>query len=146
MHCSAVASLCRRLFPALRVRVHGLLRSHNYVLLVDVVPVDHFRYRYEYSTWFVAGTDYSPPLSAADARCAGTTTGAWLGAGETASSDVGRHRRTASARCYVHPDSPATGHYWMTQSVVSFYRLKLTNNAHDQHGNVCTVYLFKTVK
>lgn len=35
---------------------------------------------------------------------------------------------------FTHPDSPLTGHHW-TQSPVSFYRLKLTNNPADQEGN-----------
>lgn len=33
----------------------------------------------------------------------------------------------ATNRIYVHPDSPATGEYWMSQ-IVSFGRVKLTNN------------------
>ena len=60
----------RRLFPTLRVRVAGLTKSRNYVLLVDVVPVDQFRYRYEYSTWFVAGADYTRPHNALDTATA----------------------------------------------------------------------------
>ncbi|KAH8038525.1 hypothetical protein HPB51_001789 [Rhipicephalus microplus] len=36
-------------------------------------------------------------------------------------------------RMYIHPDSPATGEQWM-QKVVSFHKLKLTNNISDKHG------------
>ncbi|XP_076364172.1 uncharacterized protein LOC143253742 [Tachypleus tridentatus] len=36
-------------------------------------------------------------------------------------------------RMYIHPDSPSTGEQWM-QKVVSFYKLKLTNNISDKHG------------
>ncbi|GFO44299.1 hypothetical protein PoB_007080400 [Plakobranchus ocellatus] len=36
-------------------------------------------------------------------------------------------------RCYVHPDSPCTGEQWM-QKVVSFHKLKLTNNISDKSG------------
>ncbi|XP_012945362.1 putative uncharacterized protein DDB_G0291608 [Aplysia californica] len=36
-------------------------------------------------------------------------------------------------RCYVHPDSPCTGDQWM-QKVVSFHKLKLTNNISDKNG------------
>jgi len=122
----------RRLFPTLRVCVGGLVTSRNYVLLVDVMPVDQFRYRYEYSTWFISGTDncrYSPSR---DRRPAETEN-------QVLSRDDGRHLETTPpARCYVHADSPATGEHWMRQSVVSFHRLKLTNNIHDQHGNVCS--------
>ena len=38
-------------------------------------------------------------------------------------------------RMYIHPDSPATGEQWM-QKVVSFHKLKLTNNISDKQGLV----------
>ena len=38
-------------------------------------------------------------------------------------------------RMYIHPDSPATGEQWMSK-VVSFHKLKLTNNISDKHGFV----------
>jgi hypothetical protein len=38
-------------------------------------------------------------------------------------------------RMYIHPDSPTTGEQWM-QKVVSFHKLKLTNNISDKHGFV----------
>ena len=41
-------------------------------------------------------------------------------------------------RMYIHPDSPATGEQWM-QKVVSFHKLKLTNNISDKHGLVSFV-------
>lgn len=43
-------------------------------------------------------------------------------------------------RMYIHPDSPSTGEQWM-QKVVSFHKLKLTNNISDKHGFVSTVSL-----
>ncbi|ELU15946.1 hypothetical protein CAPTEDRAFT_152028 [Capitella teleta] len=36
-------------------------------------------------------------------------------------------------RMYIHPDSPSTGEQWMSK-VVSFHKLKLTNNISDKHG------------
>ncbi|KAK3099509.1 hypothetical protein FSP39_005522 [Pinctada imbricata] len=36
-------------------------------------------------------------------------------------------------RMYIHPDSPSTGEQWM-QKVVSFHKLKLTNNISDKQG------------
>ncbi|XP_077996041.1 T-box transcription factor TBX2-like [Glandiceps talaboti] len=36
-------------------------------------------------------------------------------------------------RMYIHPDSPCTGEQWM-QKLVSFHKLKLTNNISDKHG------------
>ncbi|KAL3224031.1 hypothetical protein MRX96_026971 [Rhipicephalus microplus] len=41
-------------------------------------------------------------------------------------------------RMYIHPDSPSTGEQWM-QKVVSFHKLKLTNNISDKHGFVSTL-------
>lgn len=41
-------------------------------------------------------------------------------------------------RMYIHPDSPSTGEQWM-QKVVSFHKLKLTNNISDKHGFVSTI-------
>ena len=45
-------------------------------------------------------------------------------------------------RMYIHPDSPATGEAWM-QKVVSFHKLKLTNNISDKQGLVSRIYLLK---
>ncbi|KER27191.1 hypothetical protein T265_05725 [Opisthorchis viverrini] len=36
-------------------------------------------------------------------------------------------------RMYLHPDSPSNGEQWM-QKVISFHKLKLTNNISDKHG------------
>lgn len=44
-------------------------------------------------------------------------------------------------RMYIHPDSPSTGEQWM-QKVVSFHKLKLTNNISDKHGFVSIVRSF----
>ena len=38
-------------------------------------------------------------------------------------------------RMYIHPDSPATGEQWV-QKIISFHKLKLTNNISDKHGLV----------
>lgn len=46
-------------------------------------------------------------------------------------------------RVYIHPDSPASGETWMRQ-VVSFDKLKLTNNELDDQGHV-SVTVTKTI-
>ena len=43
-------------------------------------------------------------------------------------------------RMYIHPDSPATGEQWM-QKIVSFHKLKLTNNISDKHGLVSIYFI-----
>jgi T-box protein 1 len=51
----------------------------------------------------------------------------WLVAGKADPSVPGR--------VHVHPDSPCTGTQWMKQ-IVSFDKLKLTNNLMDDNGHV----------
>ena len=45
------------MFPTLRISVNGVNPKANYMVLMDIVPVDDKRYRYAYhrSTWLVAG-------------------------------------------------------------------------------------------
>ncbi|KAF2894234.1 hypothetical protein ILUMI_11939, partial [Ignelater luminosus] len=93
----------RRMFPTFQVRICGLDRHAEYMLMMDFIPLDDKRYRYAFhsSSWVVAGKadPVSPP------------------------------------RIHVHPDSPATGEQWMKQ-VVSFDKLKLTNNQLDDNGHI----------
>ncbi|KXJ24557.1 T-box transcription factor TBX20 [Exaiptasia diaphana] len=93
----------RRMFPTLRVSVSGVQPKANYLVLMDIVPVDDKRYRYAYhrSTWLVAGKA-DPP---------------------------------AQVRLYMHPDSPFTGEQLQKQ-IVSFEKVKLTNNNTDHNGHL----------
>lgn len=43
-------------------------------------------------------------------------------------------------RAYIHPDSLASGDTWMRQ-VVSFDKLKLTNNELDDQGHVSDLFI-----
>jgi hypothetical protein len=93
------------MFPQMKFRLSGLNPKAKYILLLDVVAADDFRYKFHNSRWIVAGkADPEMPK-----------------------------------RMYIHPDSPATGEQWM-QKVVSFHKLKLTNNLSDKHGLVSEVY------
>ena len=47
-------------------------------------------------------------------------------------------------RMYIHPDSPSTGEQWM-QKVVSFHKLKLTNNISDKHGFVSSARILPSL-
>ncbi|XP_025192089.1 optomotor-blind protein-like isoform X3 [Melanaphis sacchari] len=47
-------------------------------------------------------------------------------------------------RMYIHPDSPSTGEQWM-QKVVSFHKLKLTNNISDKHGFGLNQFSLQTI-
>lgn len=57
----------------------------------------------------------------------------WLVAGKADSSVPGR--------VHIHPDSPCTGQQWMKQ-IVSFDKLKLTNNLMDDNGHVSNKHQF----
>ena len=94
------------MFPQMKFKMSGLDAKAKYILLLDVVAADDFRYKFHNSRWIVAGkADPEMPK-----------------------------------RMYIHPDSPATGEQWM-QKVVSFHKLKLTNNLSDKHGLVGCVRL-----
>jgi len=89
----------RQMFPQMKFRLTGLDPKAKYILLLDIVASDDYRYKFHNSRWIVAGkADPEMPK-----------------------------------RMYIHPDSPATGEQWM-QKVVSFHKLKLTNNISDKHG------------
>lgn len=93
----------RRMFPTLKVSLHGVDPKANYMILMDTVPVDDKRYRYAYhrSTWLVAGKA-DPP---------------------------------APVRLYMHPESPFSGEQLLKQ-IISFEKVKLTNNVLDQSGHI----------
>ncbi|XP_030042057.1 T-box transcription factor TBX4 [Microcaecilia unicolor] len=48
---------------------------------------------------------------------------------------AGKAEPAMPGRLYVHPDSPASGSHWMRQ-LVSFQKLKLTNNHLDPFGHI----------
>eukprot|EP00095_Tigriopus_kingsejongensis_P010080 maker-scaffold163_size295297-snap-gene-1.22 protein:Tk10080 transcript:maker-scaffold163_size295297-snap-gene-1.22-mRNA-1 annotation:"PREDICTED: optomotor-blind protein-like" len=89
----------RQMFPHLKFKVSGLDEKSKYILLLDVVAADDYRYKFHNSRWVIAGkADPEMPK-----------------------------------RMYIHPDSPASGEQWM-QKIISFHKLKLTNNISDKHG------------
>ncbi|KAM9781497.1 T-box transcription factor TBX2b-like [Syngnathus typhle] len=45
----------RRMFPPFKVNVDGLNKASKYILLMDIVTVDDFRYKFHNSHWIVAG-------------------------------------------------------------------------------------------
>uniref|UniRef100_A0A3B4D4T5 T-box domain-containing protein n=1 Tax=Pygocentrus nattereri TaxID=42514 RepID=A0A3B4D4T5_PYGNA len=45
----------RRMFPPLKVKLSGLNPSLRYILLLDIVPVDSSRYRFQDDSWQVVG-------------------------------------------------------------------------------------------
>ncbi|NWI14003.1 TBX6L protein, partial [Crypturellus soui] len=45
----------RRMFPQCKIRVSGLIPYAKYLMLVDFVPMDNFRYKWNKDQWEVAG-------------------------------------------------------------------------------------------
>lgn len=52
---------------------------------------------------------------------------------------AGKSDPISPPRVHIHPDSPASGGQWLKQ-VVSFDKLKLTNNQMDDNGHVRIKY------
>lgn len=48
-------SLLRRMFPPFKVRSSGFDRKARYILLMDIVAADDYRYKFHNSRWIVAG-------------------------------------------------------------------------------------------
>lgn len=123
------------MFPAFQVKILGMDALADYALLMDFVPLDDKRYR-----WRGPGGGEGPdpaPGRWPPSRCQRGPRGsapryafhssAWLVAGKADPATPGR--------VHFHPDSPAKGAQWMRQ-MVSFDKLKLTNNLLDDNGHV----------
>ena len=48
---------------------------------------------------------------------------------------IGKAEPSSPGRLYIHPDSPAPGAVW-EKTMISFQKLKITNNHLDQLGSV----------
>lgn len=114
--------LFRRMFPTYKVSLTGLDPSSKYIVYMDVVPVDHHRYKYHNSQWMITGA--AEPHS------------------KLIVLDLSRINKKrifcflqVPGRFYPHPDSNSTGAQLMKQPL-SFGKLKLTNNTTDQNGHV----------
>lgn len=93
----------RRMFPAVRCKVHGLDPKSKYRVYIDFVQLDRHKYRYVYhsSKWMVSGTGDN----------------------------------MFKPQKYSHPDCPMDGNLINSQ-IISFERLKLTNNERSRNGQV----------
>ncbi|KAK4810304.1 hypothetical protein QYF61_017351 [Mycteria americana] len=145
----------RRMFPSVRVKVKGLEPLTQYYIAIDVVPVDSKRYSPiriygERCTYVKEGLHRraagariesigvrgpgragkgSPPPDRGPARARYVYhSSQWMVAGNTDHSCI-------APRLYIHPDSPCSGETWMRQ-IISFDRVKLTNNEMDDKGHI----------
>lgn len=145
----------RRMFPAFQARLGGLDPSADYMLIMDFVPVDDKRYRYAFHRWLRPRSIPFPEFRSRVVRVLETEPDApkRLTNLRHLSSDwwhcssswvvAGKADPTSPPRIHVHPDSPAPGSQWMKQ-LVSFDKLKLTNNQLDDNGHVC-FFLLKSI-
>ncbi|XP_060031911.1 T-box transcription factor TBX10 isoform X1 [Erinaceus europaeus] len=127
----------RRMFPTFQVKILGMDSRADYALLMDFVPLDDKRYRCAGG----GGWGCGGPACARGCRREGAAgrrglrsvpryafhSSAWLVAGRADPATPGR--------VHFHPDSPAKGAQWMRQ-IVSFDKLKLTNNLQDDNGHI----------
>lgn len=127
------------MFPSVRVKVRNLDPCQQYYIAMDVMPVDSKRYRCVLRIIIILimmikisnVTVYLLLCSHTHASLACRYvyhSSQWMVAGNTDHSCI-------SPRLYVHPDSPCAGEMWMRQ-VISFDRVKLTNNEMDDKGHV----------
>ncbi|KAF7467698.1 Hypothetical predicted protein [Marmota monax] len=118
------------MFPTFQVKILGMDTLADYALLMDFIPLDDKRYRgvlsnspgAHQSLWRGVIPHHLTLLP----RYAFHSS-AWLVAGKADPATPGR--------VHFHPDSPAKGAQWMRQ-IVSFDKLKLTNNLLDDNGHV----------
>ena len=47
--------ICRRMFPAIKIKISGLDPHSKYVIMMDIISVDGYRYKFQDSRWVVAG-------------------------------------------------------------------------------------------
>ena len=86
------------MFPTLKVSVRGLREDVLYDVGLRMESVDCRRYRYVYQT------------------------SEWVVCGGGDALDQ------AASLTHLHPSSPALGSFWNNQQILSFDRIKLTNN------------------
>lgn len=130
----------RRMFPTFQVRITDLDPQAMYIMMMDFIPVDDKRYRYSFHRLVLRCNFHSlKSLENTQTILLNTTenschfSSSWVVAGKA--------DPISPPRIHVHPDSPATGSTWMKQ-IVSFDKLKLTNNQLDENGHVNTPALF----
>lgn len=51
----SIPSSARRMFPGLRLKLSGLNPSLRYILLLDILPADNSRYRFQGGGWQAVG-------------------------------------------------------------------------------------------
>ncbi|KAK1328535.1 hypothetical protein QTO34_012108 [Cnephaeus nilssonii] len=149
----------RRMFPTFQVKLFGMDPMADYMLLMDFVPVDDKRYR-EFSVFSAIPLGKAPSLCGSQSFTGGETHQRHFRGSLSKALSVhpphdvthalvlsqvrlpqlllaggGKADPATPGRVHYHPDSPAKGAQWMKQ-IVSFDKLKLTNNLLDDNGHI----------
>ncbi|XP_017590226.1 PREDICTED: T-box transcription factor TBX1 [Corvus brachyrhynchos] len=144
---TSLSPLCaRRMFPTFQVKIFGMDPMADYMLLMDFVPVDDKRYRQFHRRPdkilypLRSNSGCGKELVSLVAIGSGSDGEAvflprWAGASVPARVLRGPADPATPGRVHYHPDSPAKGAQWMKQ-IVSFDKLKLTNNLLDDNGHI----------
>lgn len=100
----------------MQISVSGLQKRAHYRVVLEVAPVTDRRHKYVIDGGAESGNGK-------------TSSRGWTTAGPA------EPQPPQNRRIYLHPEGPATGAHWM-QHPINFSKLKLTNNAVEQHTNV----------
>lgn len=101
------------MFPFIKMRVLGLEPDVKYLMVMNIVAIDDYKYKFHDSEWVAISDEMVEP--------------------------------SLPSRPYVHPFSPATGAIW-EKELISFQKLKITNNRLDQSGSVILTTKHKYVR
>ncbi|TGZ48751.1 T-box protein 2, partial [Temnothorax longispinosus] len=102
----------RRMFPSVQINVNGLEKRENYYVFMEIAPASGRRHKY----------------------CGYQNGGKNSNMGRWSFTGSPEPQQPFGYRIYKHPESPATGSYWM-DNPISFNKLKLTN-INDLNNNV----------
>ena len=116
----------RRMFPSIKLALKGLNPKLNYILMVDIVPVDDNRYKFHNGRW--VSNKFSKTLEKSFKKI-----------NQKFQVVAGKADPESHPRMFIHPDSPCTGAQWQAKNGISFHKMKLTNNISDRHNNVSFV-------
>ncbi|XP_029164421.1 T-box transcription factor TBX3-like isoform X2 [Nylanderia fulva] len=120
----------RRMFPSVQVSVKGLNKNSQYYAVLEIGLASDRRHKYCGNG---EGNDNAEKRNENKSNIRG-----WSSAGQAESQSP------FERRMFFHPENPATGEYWM-QNSISFSKLKLTNNVSDPGNNVVLTSMHKYI-
>ena len=119
------------MFPSIQLSATGFQKRSRYCIFLEFTPASDRRHKYIGGGNENLNQNHQQTLRNSEGPYSAlkNQNKGWTSAGPA------EPQPTVDRRVYVHPDSPATGAYWM-QHNINFSKLKLTNNAVEHHDNV----------